>query len=114
MLPEITTGRKAVAEGLGTALLWAAIVGSGIMGERLAGGTVAFTPESIEGPRNGPRFAGGYQEVGLRLLRKKQPGIPPKLGEHAVSPPSRPCGAHRRDIRLRNASLRSASGGEWT
>ena len=34
--------RKIVAEGLGTALLLAAIVGSGIMGERLAGGNVAI------------------------------------------------------------------------
>src|SRR2546423_6409081 len=34
--------RKVVAEGLGTALLLAAVVGSGIMGERLAGGNVAI------------------------------------------------------------------------
>jgi glycerol uptake facilitator-like aquaporin len=34
-------GRRAVAEALGTAFLLAAIVGSGIMGERLAGGNVA-------------------------------------------------------------------------
>ena len=33
--------RRVVAEGLGTALLLAAVVGSGIMGERLAGGNVA-------------------------------------------------------------------------
>src|SRR2546423_9187165 len=33
--------RKVVAEGLGTALLLATIVGSGIMGEQLAGGNVA-------------------------------------------------------------------------
>src|SRR5438477_1790084 len=33
--------RRAVAEGLGTALLLAAIVGSGIMGDHLAGGNVA-------------------------------------------------------------------------
>jgi glycerol uptake facilitator-like aquaporin len=35
--------RKLVAEGLGTSLLLAAVVGSGIMGERLAGGNVAIT-----------------------------------------------------------------------
>ena len=35
-------GRRAVAEALGTALLLAAVVGSGIMGERLAGGNVAI------------------------------------------------------------------------
>jgi len=34
--------RRAVAEALGTALLLAAVVGSGIMGERLAGGNVAI------------------------------------------------------------------------
>lgn len=33
--------RRLVAEGFGTALLLAAVVGSGIMGERLAGGNVA-------------------------------------------------------------------------
>ena len=33
--------RRAVAEALGTALLLAAVVGSGIMGERLAGGNIA-------------------------------------------------------------------------
>lgn len=37
----MTLLRRAVAEGLGTALLLAAIVGSGIMGERLAGGNLA-------------------------------------------------------------------------
>jgi hypothetical protein len=34
--------RRAVAEALGTALLLAAVVGSGIMGERLAGGNAAI------------------------------------------------------------------------
>lgn len=34
--------RRAVSEGLGTAFLLAAVVGSGIMGERLAGGNVAL------------------------------------------------------------------------
>ena len=34
--------RRALADGLGTALLLAAVVGSGIMGERLAGGNVAI------------------------------------------------------------------------
>jgi glycerol uptake facilitator-like aquaporin len=34
--------RRLVAEGVGTALLLAAIVGSGIMAERLAGGNVAI------------------------------------------------------------------------
>src|SRR5437868_2259691 len=34
--------RSAAAEAVGTALLLAAVVGSGIMGERLAGGNVAI------------------------------------------------------------------------
>jgi glycerol uptake facilitator-like aquaporin len=37
----MTLGRRVTAEALGTALLLAAVVGSGIMGERLAGGNVA-------------------------------------------------------------------------
>jgi len=37
-----STGRRLAAEGVGTALLLAAVVGSGIMGERLAGGNVAI------------------------------------------------------------------------
>jgi len=38
----MTSGRKFAAECLGTALLLAAVVGSGIMGERLSGGNVAI------------------------------------------------------------------------
>jgi len=41
MADGASLGRRAVAEGVGTALLLAAIVGSGIMGDRLAGGNVA-------------------------------------------------------------------------
>jgi glycerol uptake facilitator-like aquaporin len=37
----IDVGRRVVAEALGTALLLAAVVGSGVMGDRLAGGNVA-------------------------------------------------------------------------
>jgi glycerol uptake facilitator-like aquaporin len=37
-----TLARRLVAEAVGTALLLAAVVGSGIMGERLAGGNVAL------------------------------------------------------------------------
>ncbi len=37
----MTLARRLVAEGVGTALLLAVVVGSGIMGERLAGGNVA-------------------------------------------------------------------------
>jgi glycerol uptake facilitator-like aquaporin len=42
LLRLMTLSRRIVAEGLGTALLLAAVVGSGIMGERLAGGNVAI------------------------------------------------------------------------
>jgi glycerol uptake facilitator-like aquaporin len=38
---QFTLARRLVAEALGTALLLATVVGSGIMGERLAGGNVA-------------------------------------------------------------------------
>jgi glycerol uptake facilitator-like aquaporin len=38
----MTISRRIVAEALGTALLLSAVVGSGIMGERLAGGNVAI------------------------------------------------------------------------
>jgi glycerol uptake facilitator-like aquaporin len=38
----VTLARKLVAESLGTALLLATVVGSGIMGESLAGGNVAI------------------------------------------------------------------------
>ena len=38
----MTLGRRLAAEGVGTALLLAGVVGSGIMGERLAGGNVAL------------------------------------------------------------------------
>jgi glycerol uptake facilitator-like aquaporin len=38
----MTRARRLVAEGVGTALLLAGVVGSGIMGERLAGGNVAL------------------------------------------------------------------------
>ena len=38
----MTLSRRLAAEALGTGLLLAAIVGSGIMGEKLAGGNVAI------------------------------------------------------------------------
>jgi glycerol uptake facilitator-like aquaporin len=41
MSTRATLSRRITAEGLGTALLLATVVGSGIMGERLAGGNVA-------------------------------------------------------------------------
>jgi glycerol uptake facilitator-like aquaporin len=39
---QLSLGRRAAAEGLGTAFLLVAVVGSGIMAERLAGGNVAL------------------------------------------------------------------------
>lgn len=39
--PQFSLAQRAAAEAVGTALLLAAVVGSGIMGERLAGGNVA-------------------------------------------------------------------------
>jgi glycerol uptake facilitator-like aquaporin len=41
-LPAPTLGRRLVAEGLGTGFLLISIVGSGILGERLAGGNTAI------------------------------------------------------------------------
>ena len=41
-MPSFSLGRRLVAEALGTALLLAIVIGSGIMGERLAGGNVAI------------------------------------------------------------------------
>ena len=41
-LQAFSTARRLVAEGLGTGLLLAVVVGSGIMAERLAGGNVAI------------------------------------------------------------------------
>lgn len=41
MLPPVTLSRRLASEALGTALLVAAVVGSGIMAERLAGGNRA-------------------------------------------------------------------------
>jgi glycerol uptake facilitator-like aquaporin len=40
-MQQSTVARRVVAEAVGTAMLLAAVVGSGIMGERLAGGNVA-------------------------------------------------------------------------
>src|SRR3989442_10511286 len=41
-MSEKTYPRRVVAEGLGTAFLLAVVIGSGIMGERLAGGNIAM------------------------------------------------------------------------
>ena len=41
-MARVDLSRRAVAEAIGTALLLATVVGSGVMGERLAGGNVAI------------------------------------------------------------------------
>ena len=41
-MTRVSLARRAVAEGLGTALLLATVIGSGIMGDNLAGGNVAI------------------------------------------------------------------------
>lgn len=40
--PEVGLARRALAEGLGTCFLLAVVIGSGVMGERLASGNVAL------------------------------------------------------------------------
>src|SRR5215510_2306216 len=42
MAESVTFTQKAAAEAVGTALLLATVIGSGIMGERLCGGNVAI------------------------------------------------------------------------
>lgn len=42
MAESVTLARRVAAEMIGTAILLATVVGSGIMGERLAGGNVAI------------------------------------------------------------------------
>jgi glycerol uptake facilitator-like aquaporin len=41
-MTDVSLSRRAVAEGIGTALLLATVIGSGIMGDKLAGGNVAM------------------------------------------------------------------------
>src|SRR5262245_61710588 len=42
VVTDVGSGRRIVAEAIGTALLLSVVVGSGIMAERLAGGNVAI------------------------------------------------------------------------
>ena len=54
---QASLSRRVVAEAVGTAFLLAAVVGSGIMGERLAGGNVAvalLANTLATGPRSWP------------------------------------------------------------
>ena len=55
--------RALLAEGLGTLLLLSVVVGSGIMGESLAGGNVARRAfRRCEGMK-GPREFSGWQQI---------------------------------------------------
>jgi hypothetical protein len=77
--------RRAVAEALGTALLLAAVVGSGIMGEQLAGGergdrTPCQHNRHWRGPRRFDSYAGTNFGSTLQLLRWLTPGRAAWLG----------------------------------
>ncbi|MEO8143194.1 MAG: MIP/aquaporin family protein [Betaproteobacteria bacterium] len=81
----MTLARRAIADGLGTALLLVVVVGSGIMGERLSGGNdaLALLANSLAtgfalvalvfafGPRSGAHF--NPVVTGVLALRKEFP-----------------------------------------
>jgi hypothetical protein len=58
--------RRLTAEGLGTGLLLAAIVGSGIMGERLSGGNAALALFCNSTDRGHPHRADRRDGSGVR------------------------------------------------
>ena len=67
--------RRAVAEGVGAAFLLATVVGSGIMGERLAGGNVAIVLLANTLATGAGLAAGGVEcPSGRRLDRQTDPG----------------------------------------
>ena len=68
--------RKVTAEALGTAFLLAVVVGSGIMGERLAGGNVAAGP-ARQHPGHGRRPGGVDPRLRACFRRPLQPGGDP-------------------------------------
>ncbi|ESQ85370.1 MIP family protein [Asticcacaulis sp. AC460] len=86
-----TTSRKLFAEGLGTALLLAIVVGSGIMGESLAGGNTAIALLgntlatgaglvvliTIFGPISGAHF---NPVVTLAFAARREIGLKPAIG----------------------------------
>jgi glycerol uptake facilitator-like aquaporin len=92
---ENTTSRRLVAEGIGTAFLLMAVVGSGIMGERLAGGSAAIALLantaatgaalvvliSIFGPISGAHF---NPAVSLLFMLRRELGIAHGIGYIAV------------------------------
>ena len=58
----MSLARKLLAEGLGTTLLLAIVIGSGMMGERLAGGNVAVA------------LLGNTLATGAGLIRSRRDG----------------------------------------
>jgi glycerol uptake facilitator-like aquaporin len=90
-----TTSRRLVAEGIGTAFLLMAVVGSGIMGERLAGGNAAIALLantaatgcalavliSIFGPISGAHF---NPAVSLVFMLRRELGFAPGMAYIAI------------------------------
>ena len=91
--PSLT--RRTVAEALGTALLVATVIGSGIMGERLAGGNVAHRA-ARQHDRHGRRAGGADPDLRPDLGRALQPG-----GDARRCQPGRPRLARRPAVRHR-------------
>src|SRR6266852_4381398 len=93
--------RRLVAEGLGTALLLATVVGSGIMGERLAGGNLAIALLAnalatgagllalilmlgpISGARVNPEVLAVMREVGIALSSARPRKLTAELAQGA-------------------------------
>ena len=105
MPPPATDARRVAAEALGTALLLATVVGSGIMGERLAGGNVAHRAARQHArDRRGAGRADPHVRPGLG--RALQPGRHARRRVAAAALPWRdvpalPRGAGRRRVRRR-------------
>ena len=65
----MTLSRRITAEALGTMLLLSAVVGSGIMGDRLSGGNVAMVLMDLNMPH-----LDGYQA--LREMQQRKIDVP--------------------------------------
>ena len=85
----MTLGRRLTAEGVGTALLLAAVVGSGVMGERLAGGNVALAllPNTLA---IGAAFAALILTFGPISGAHLNPAVPSPRRRGTPSPGGRP------------------------
>lgn len=62
----MTRTRRTVAETLSTAMLLAAVVGSGIMGERLSGGNVAIALLANALATGGARIGPAWRSPGAK------------------------------------------------